>query len=241
MNQETIRLQKVTHSEDKVVIPSEPEPLEIDLQRTAVILVDIQNALVSKGGMIDLIGQHDVFQRQEIIRPIKELTSAARKRGCKIIYTLDQCSSDLHECGNKHSAFWYKSININAYQKHPEWRDKLLIRNTWGAQIVDELKPMDSDIILEASRLSAFCGTNLNMILNGFNIKYLLFGGITTNIAVEAGLRDAFYLDYFPILVPECTANSGPSYMKEATIFNVKYHYGWVASCKNVIDAMKTP
>jgi len=223
---------------EPTILQAEPEPLEIDRQRTAIVLIDLQNALISNGGMIDLIGKYDVAERQKIITPIKEVTSMARARGCRIVYTVDRSSLDLHDCGGASSPNWYKSIALVSYREHPEWQDKLLFRNTWGAEIIEELKPQEGDIVIEKQRLSAFFGTNLDIILKGYNIKYLLFGGVTTNICVEAGLRDAYYRDYFPILISDAAVHSGPPFMQEATIFNLKYHYGWVTNAKNVIKAM---
>ena len=240
MSNEVIPLVRALSSDmDQAVLQAEPEPLEIDWKRTAVVVVDVQNALVSKGGMIDLIGTYDVSERQKIIAPLKDVTERARAKGCKIVYTVDQCSDDFHECGGPSSPHWYKNIVLMSYRTFPEHRDKLLIRGTWGAEIVEMLKPQPGDIVVEQRRLSAFFETGLDVMLKGNNIKYLLFGGITTNICVEAGLRDAYYLDYFPILISDVGVNSGPPFMQEATIFNLKYHYGWVTTSTDVLRAME--
>jgi len=240
MNQRLIPLVPSSNpTKNSTILQAEPEPLEIDLKRMAIVVVDMQNALISKGGMIDLLGVHDVSKRQKIIAPFKRVIDAIRTHGCKIVYTVDRCSADFRECGGPDSPFWYKSVNLNAYRDHPEWRDKLLIRGTWGSEIVNELMPLSGDIIVESQRLSTFFGTNMDMILKMYHIKYLLFGGITTNIAVEATMRDAFYLDYFPILMADCAMNSGPPFMQEATTFNLKYHYGWITNSEAVIKALK--
>ncbi|MFB3886631.1 MAG: cysteine hydrolase family protein [Thermodesulfobacteriota bacterium] len=240
MNQRFIPLVPSSNpTKNSTILEAEPEPLEIDLKRTAVVVVDMQNALISKGGMIDLLGVHDVSKRQKIIAPFRRVIDAIRQHGSRVVYTVDRCSSDLRECGGPDSPFWYKSVNLSAYRDHPEWRDKLLIRGTWGSEIVNELMPLDGDIIVESQRLSTFFGTNMDMILKMYHIKYLLFGGITTNIAVEGTMRDAFYLDYFPILMTDCAMNSGPPFMQEATAFNLKYHYGWITNSEAVIKAFK--
>ena len=228
-----------TPAHEPAILQAEPEPLEIDWQKTAIVLIDMLNALISKGGMIDLVGVHDVLERQEIITPMKNITNAARAKGCKIIYTAERYSADLHECGGPNSPNWHKNITLVSYREHPEWRDKLLIRGTWGADIIDELKPQESDIVVEKQKLSAFFGTNLDIILKACNIKYLLFGGVTTNICVEAGIRDAFYHDYFPILISDAAVNSGPSFMQEATYFNLKYFYGWITNANNILKALE--
>lgn len=129
---------------------------------------------------------------------------------------------------------------MTTYREHPEWQDKLLTRGTWGAEIVEELKPQEDDIVIEKRRYSAFFGTNLDTILKTNSVKYLVLVGVATNICVEATIRDAYYHDYFSILVSDAAANSGPQFMQEATIFNVTRNYGWVATTENILKAMQS-
>lgn len=222
---------------EPIMLEAEPEPLEIDRQRSAVIVIDMQNAFVSKGGMFDL-WRFDISGGQKIIGPIKKITSAAQAKGCKVVYLAQRYSPDLHDSGGLGSPNWYKEGSLASYREQPEWRDKLLIRGTWGADIVKELKPQEGDILVEKPRYSAFFQTNLDIILKTYNIKYLVFVGIATNICVEASIRDAFYLEYFPILISDAVVNNGPAFTQEATIFNVKCVYGWVTTTENLVKAM---
>ena len=104
---------------------------------------------------------------------------------------------------------------------------------------MDKLKPQKDDIIVEKQRYSGFFGTNLDIILKTFNIKYLAITGVGTNICVEATLRDAYYFDYFPILISDATGAPGPSFLQDATELNVKQCYGWVTTTQNIVEAMK--
>jgi ureidoacrylate peracid hydrolase len=117
-------------------------------------------------------------------------------------------------------------------------RDKLIVRGTWGAEIIDELKPDKDDVVIEKLRYSAFSGTNLDMLLKNYDIKYLIFSGVATNICVETSIRDAYHLEYFPILVTDAAATQ-PSMSQEATIRNVRLCFGWVTSSQNVIQALQ--
>lgn len=136
---------------------TEPEPIDIDLQRIAVIVLDMQNAFISKGGMFDLRG-FDVTGNQNIIEPIKKICKAARQKGIKIIYIAHVLSPDLREVGPD-SSFWYKSVKF--YCENPAWREAFIIRGTWGAEYVDDLKPQKGEILVEKPKFSAFFGTNL--------------------------------------------------------------------------------
>jgi ureidoacrylate peracid hydrolase len=221
--------------EQKIVtLQAEPEPLEMDLNRTALVVVDMQNAFVSKGGMFDLAGK-DLSSSLNIIDPIKTMTSKARAKGVKVIYIAHRISPDWHEVGFN-SPFWFKKTS-KLYREEPELRDKIIIRDTWGAEIIDELKPDKDDVVIEKLRYSAFSGTSLDMSLKNYDMKYLIFTGVATNVCVETSIRDAFHLEYFPILVTDAAATD-PAMMHEATIRNVSQCFGWVTSCQNVIQAL---
>lgn len=224
---------------EPAMLQTEPEPLEIDLKRTAVVVVDMQNAFVSNGGMFDLWGVN-VSRNQKIIEPIKRLINAAQTRGLKVIHIAHQYSPDLHDSGGPNSPNWYQRM-LKSYRERPEWRDKLLFRGTWGADTIEELKPREGDIFVIKPKYSAFFSTNLDIILKTYDIKYLLFTGVATNICVEASIRDAYYLDYFPTLVSDAAMNLGPPSTQEATIFNVQACYGWVTTTKNIVKAMEQP
>lgn len=227
----------VTKAVTPFVLQAEPEPLEIDLQRTAVVVIDMQHTFVSKGGKFDLRGE-DVLKIQTIIEPIKKITSMARVKGIHIIYIAHYHSPDLHDSGGPNSPNWYKST-LTDYREHPERRDKLCFSGRWGAEIVEDLKPQQSDILVIKPRYSGFFGTHLDMILKTYSIKYLICLGVATNICVEGTIRDAYNLDYFSILVSDATMNSGPSFMQEATMRNVKSCFGWVTNTENILKAIE--
>jgi ureidoacrylate peracid hydrolase len=214
---------------------AEPEALEIDLVRSAVIVVDMQNAFISKGGMFETRG-FDVVSIQRVIEPIRIICDKAREKKVRVIYIAHILSPDLREVGPE-SSFWYKSVR--AYLEDSKWKDKYLIRGTWGSEIVDSLKPKKGDLLIEKPRFSAFFGTNLDTILKTYNIKFLFFTGCATNICVEASVRDAANLSYFPVLISDATANNGPPYIQDGTIHNVKVAFGWVSNTENFLKAME--
>jgi len=215
------------------LIRAKPESIEIDLASTCVILMDMQNAFASKGGFFDLSGI-DISQTRKIIEPIKRVSDAARAMRIKIIYIAGCYSADLSEMGNPGHPCWYKDIRF--YREHPEWRDKFVVQGTWGANIIKELEPQPGDIIIGKPKYSAFFGTNLDIVLQTFAAKYLIFVGVATNICVEATIRDAYYCGYFPILVKDATARNGPRYTYDATIFNIKECYGWITTTKDWLN-----
>ena len=224
------------NEQNLITVPAEPDPLQVDLKRMALLVIDMQNAFASKGGMLDLFGA-DISGVSEIVAPIKNTIGILRTKGIKVIYVAHRLSPDLREVGPL-TPYAYNKMELEAWHKKPETRDKIVLRGTWGAEIIDELKPQPSDIVIEKRRFSAFVGTDLDMTLRTFGIKYLAFTGVTTNVCVESSLRDAYHLDYFPILLSDATVAPKAS-MYQATIANVKQVFGWVTTTTSLIKVIE--
>jgi ureidoacrylate peracid hydrolase len=219
-------------------IEAEPEPIEIDLLKTAIIVVDMQNAFVRKGGYFDLVG-FDISAAQRIVEPCQRIINAAREKDIKIIYFQMGYSPDLSDKGPPESPYAYKGRVPTLLRERPELKDKLYIYGTWGAEIIEELKPHQEDIVIKKQRYDGFVGTNLDIILRTLEIKYLIYIGTATNICVESTLRRSFFLDYFPILVSDAVSQKGPKIMQEATILNVQSTFGWVTTSEKFLKAMQ--
>jgi ureidoacrylate peracid hydrolase len=220
-----------------ISIEAEPEPIEIDLLKTAIIVVDMQNAFVRKGGYFDLLNI-DVSATEGIIEPCKNIISGAHAKGIKIVYLQHAYSPDLSDTGPKGSSISCKSQLLTLIHQRPELKDKLCLSGSWGVEIIEELKPEPGDIVVKKQKYDGFTGTNLNIILKTLGIKYLIFMGTATNICVESTLRRSFFLDYFPILVSDAVSQKGPKMMQEAAIINVQSTFGWVTDSMRLIRAM---
>ena len=222
-----------------IVIEAEPEPITIDCTKTAILVVDMQNAFVSKGGYFDAIGI-DISATARIILPCKNIISAGRENGIKIVYLKMLYRHPLSGKGLKGPPSFIKSRIPAVLKQRPELKDNLYIDGTWGAEIIEELKPQEGDTIIKKHRHDGFIETNLAHTLRTLGITYLLFVGTATNICVESTLRHAFSLDYFPILVSDAVSQKGPHTTQEATIFNVQSTFGWVTTSEKLLRAMDT-
>ncbi|MFC1867299.1 cysteine hydrolase family protein [Thermodesulfobacteriota bacterium] len=220
-----------------VTLKAEPDPLQIDLTRTAILVIDMQNCFVSKGGMFDLRGAN-ISETPTIIETVNKVTRAQRAMGGRVIHVVHYHSHDLRETGGPNAGYWHKVARLG-FDKKPEWIDKCFVRGTWGAEIAKGLEIHEDDILVVKPRFSAFFGTDLDTILKTFNIKYLATAGVATNICVEATIRDACHLDYFPILISDATAPAGPPFLKDATIHNVTACFGWVTNSLNLLKVLK--
>lgn len=104
--------------------------------------------------------------------------------------------------------------------------------------MVDKLKPQPGDLVVNKTRYSGFCGTTLDSLLRTRGIRTLFFTGIATNVCVESTLRDAFFLDYWPILLRDATMQAGPPMLQEATIRNVELALGWTLSSSEFLQTL---
>ncbi len=222
---------------DTVTIEAEPEPIRIDISRTAIIVVDMQNAFVKRGGYFDTLG-YNISATESIIGPCQKVITAAREKGVKIIYLQMGCSPDLSDKGAPDSPSAFKSRALKLITQRPELKDKLYIYGTWGAEIIEELKPQEGDITIKKQRYDGFIGTNLDIVLRTLGSQYLVFIGTATNVCVESTLRHAFFLDYFPILVSDAVSQMGSRVTQEATILNVQLTFGWVTNSKSLLTAI---
>jgi ureidoacrylate peracid hydrolase len=194
-----------------VALPARPQPLAIDFNRTAVIVVDMQNAFASKGGMFDL-GGFDVSGAAKAIEANRRLLAASRKAGIRIVYLQMGFRPDLSDAGDPSSPAYHKEQALIMMRARPELADKLLIKGTWDWRIVDALTPEPGDRVIAKTRYNGFCRTDLEEYLNTENIRYLLFTGIATNVCVESTARAAFFADFWPILVEDAMNHSGPDF-----------------------------
>jgi ureidoacrylate peracid hydrolase len=225
--------------ERPVTLRARPAPVTIDLARTAVIVVDMQNAFVSKGGMFDLAG-YDISGAPSAIAKNAELLPALRSAGVKVVYLKMSYSPDYSDAGGPHSPNWHKELGLTLMQGRPEWWGKFVTAGTWDEEIREEIAPRPGDIVVRKQRYSGFAGTNLDLVLRTYGIRYCLYTGVATNVCVETTLRDGYLLDYWPILVADACNNSGPEHNRLASEWNVEHAFGWVTTTRDVIEAVQT-
>lgn len=228
---------KAENDSSKVVVQTTPEPLEIDLKKTAVIMVDMQNAFISKGGMFDLNGI-DISQFQKLIDPCARITSAARSKGVKVIHIRMAYNPDLSNIGSPDSPHWYKTSSVRIIREKPEMREKGLVDGTWGADVIAPMEPKDGDIIINKQTYNGFFGTNLDLTLKTHGIKYLIFIGGACNVCLGTTLTAAFFNGYFSTIVSDATYHSGPEYILKASLFSIEKHFGWVTDSEKLLDAL---
>jgi ureidoacrylate peracid hydrolase len=218
---------------------AKPEPVEVDFEKSAVVVVDMQNAFASRGGMLDLAGV-DLSDAPRVVGVIRATIDAARAAAVPVVYLQMGYKPDLSNSGGPTSPNWHKELAMHLMHQRPELEGKLLTEGTWDFSIVDELAPRPGDLVVVKTRYSGFAGTTLDSLLRVRGIRYLFFAGIAANVCVESTLRDAFFLDYWPILLRDACMAAGSSAVLEATLFNVESFFGWTTSTEDLLPHLNS-
>jgi ureidoacrylate peracid hydrolase len=207
------------------------------LEKSAVVVVDMQNAFAAKGGLLDLAGI-DISGAGNVVRSIGTILTAARAAGVQVVYLQTGYKPDLSNGGGDSSPNPRKETALCLMRARPELKGKLLVEGTWDFEIVPELKPQPRDLVVLKTRYSGFAGTTLDSVLRAREIRYLFFVGIATNVCVESTLRDAYFHEYWPILVTDAAMQAGPPASHVATIFNVDSFFGWTLDSQGMLRSL---
>lgn len=221
----------------ELVVRAEPEDVTFDRTRTAVLVVDMQNAFASAGGMLELAGV-DVAPASEAVENTFLVCDAARRAGVPVVYLTIGYPPDLSTAGGADSPNPRKELALRLMNERPELRGRLLTFGTWDFEIVDRLEPQPGDVVIVKSRYSGFHGTELDSWLRSRGIRNLIVTGIASNVCVESTIRDAYFLEYWPLMVTDATMPAGSRAIHEATLFNVRTFFGWTAAAEDVASAL---
>jgi ureidoacrylate peracid hydrolase len=221
-----------------VELPAEPAAVALDLDRTALLVVDMQNAFASPGGMLDLAGI-DVRPAADVVANARMVCEAARGAGVPVVYLTIGYPPDLSTAGGPDSPNPQKELALCLMRERPELRGKLLTFGTWDFEVVPDLAPRAGDAVIVKSRYSGFHGTDLDSMLRSRGVRNLLMVGIASNVCVESTLRDAYFLEYWPVMIADATMPAGSAEIQRATEFNVKTFFGWVTDAETVATALR--
>jgi len=189
----------------------EKQAAEIDIDRTALLVVDMLNDFFEEGGAMVLPGGKSLY------KPIATLLEAARVKNIPVFW-LNQ---------------WLREDD-SLFKK----RDPHCIVNSWGAEIVDSLPQHPEDIIIHKRRYSGFFQTSLDLYLRERNIKYVIVAGVVTNICVRSTVNDAFFLGYDVIVPRDCVEATSPEH-QETHLYDINTHYGSVLILEEVLGLLK--
>ena len=211
------------------LLPAEPEAFPILPARTALIVVDMQNAYASKEGYLDKAG-FDLSGTRSVIGNVVQAVAAARMLGIQIVWFQNGWDAEGVEAGGSGSPNYWKSNALRLMRERPELEGTLLAKGGWDYALVPEMQRAPGDILVQKPRYGGFNGTQLEMMLRARGIRDILFCGVATNVCVESTLREAFHREFWPVLVEDACWQGGPRFVHDATVFNVRTFFGWVTT-----------
>jgi len=165
--------------------------------KTAVIVIDMINDFVT--------GVFKSDRAAKIIPNIKALLDFARKHKVPVVYATDAHLPNVDP-------------EFDVWGSHA-------VAGTWGAQIIDELKPHKGDFHVLKRKYSAFQGTDLDQLLRKSKVDTVVLTGVVTDICIQHTAADAFFRGY-KIIVPKDCVEAVDAPTQEAAIKFLRKAYG---------------
>lgn len=146
------------------------------------------------------------------------LLQTAREKNIPIFYTTPISESHKSGLGN------WKGAEVRTEEEN---------------MIVEKIKPMENEVVLQKRRPSAFFGTNLVDMLIYHGVDSLIITGLTTSGCVRASVVDAFSYNY-KVVVPEECVGDRSEISHKVSLLDIHMKYGDVLKLAEVMDLMST-
>ena len=225
-------------------LAARPEAVQLDFARTAVLVIDMQNDFGAKGGMFDRAGI-DISSIRSAVEPTRCVIAAARQAGIPIVYLKMAFNADLSDAGPAESPNHARHMRLgvgSAVLAPDGSASRILIRDTWNTDILEELAPDANDLVIYKHRFSGFFETALDALLKERGVRQLIVTGCTTSICVESTIRDAMFRDYACILLEDCTGEpiggAFPRSNHDASLLSIEVLLGWVSSSEQFLHSV---
>lgn len=216
----------------KYQVEAKPFTFDFDLSKTALIIIDMQRDFCEVGGFGEALG-NDVTPTKSIIPTVKKILDAAREKKMFIVHTREGHRPDLSDVPEAKKRR-FQSIG----EKGP--MGKILIRGEYGHDIVDELKPIAGEVVLDKPGKGAFYQTDLQLILENKGIESLIFCGVTTHVCVHTTIREANDRGFECLMLEDGTAAFDPR-DQEAAIRMINQQggiFGWTTTSELFLKAL---
>ena len=223
-----------------LTLKAKPANVKIDLHKTAIIIIDMQNDFCSDGGYLAKIGV-DCSSPQALIPKINALLKQTRQQNTPIIWVNWAVRADMLNIPASIPHLHMYKMNNNSQSHIDFMKDKGgwgTLQGSWGAEIVAGLDTKEQDIYVAKHRFSGFFNTELDQILRNMGITSLFFAGLATDICVYATLQDAAFLGYDVLMLEDLVATGSPDFCVAATKHHVQQLFGFTILSTDLIAAM---
>jgi gluconolactonase len=201
------------------------ENLKLDAKRTALLIQDLQNDVITEGGAFAESGSPGHAKEQNVVENVKALAAAFRKAGAPVIHV------------------WYlveegaPGLKLNAPLFNGVKDTNALVRGTWGAAPADGLEAQPGDHVVEKMRMSGWQGTRLETLLAGLGVDTIVVSGAWTNMSIEHTARTGADKGFF-MVVPEDGCSTMNADWHNASINYALQNVSTVTDCKSVAAAL---
>jgi biuret amidohydrolase len=218
-------------------IEAEPTPLTIDLDQTALIIIDMQRDFLELGGFGAALG-NDVSRLQAAVAPCRAVLAAARRAGLLVIHTREGHRPDLSDAPPLKVKRGAAALRIGA----PGPMGRILIRGEAGHDIIPELYPVAGEPVIDKPGKGAFYQTDLELMLRNRAIDTLLVCGVTTEVCVNTTVREANDRGFRCIVLADCCGSYFAEFhdMGLAMIKAQGGIFGWVSGSEPLLGALAT-
>ena len=197
----------------------------INPARTALVIQDMQNDVIAERGAFSASGSPAHAIAQNAVANCRRLAEAARVCGIRVIHVWFICEPG------------HPALTQNAPLFRGVKAENALVRGSWGADPVDELKPRQNDLIVEKMTMSAWESSRLESYLRGAGIDTLINTGAWTNMSVEHTARTAADKG-FRVIVPQDACSTMNADWHRASIDYAMQNVATVTDTSAVIDMM---
>lgn len=238
VNEGAVDFMRARRAAVPVSVDAAPQKISLDLSRTALVIVDMQNDFCHPDGWLASIGV-DVTPARMPIKPLLRLVPLCRAADVPVVWV---------NWGNRPDR-----LNLGPSTHHvydPVGRGgglgdllangaRVLELGSWSAAIVDEFGDTSGDVHVAKYSMTGFWDTPLQSILSNLDVTTLLFGGVNLDQCVLCTLQDASFRGYDCVLLEDCTATTSPAYCAEAAVYNIKQCFGFVANSAALADELE--
>lgn len=166
-----------------------------------------------------------VIDMQEFFRPI------AHPIINNVVSTIDAFrAKDMKVIFTRHG---HKDLSKDGGMLYEWWGD-LVMYGTKEWQFLQEISPLDSELIVDKMRYSAFYGTDLERDLRTSGVEELIIAGVMTNCCCETTARDGFMRDFRIFVLSDATATASRE-LHLASLKNLAYAFAHVVSTHELI------
>jgi ureidoacrylate peracid hydrolase len=169
---------------------------------SALLVVDMQNDFLHPEGysfktMRSPEAQSNRSFLAGTIPQVKRLVDAFRNRGRPVVYLAHMLRGDYSD-----AQFPYWRLGLP-----PASGRTFIVEGTWGAQIVDELKPQDGDQVIIKKGFGGFSNTPLDTVLRNMGVTTCVVSGVMTSVCVSTTVRGGVEYNYRMVVASDAVAD----------------------------------